>query len=59
MEIITGVERHRRWPDKDKLRIVAEAETLGAVFAEVTRGMTFRVAICGAGAGYCLLANWS
>jgi transposase len=37
MEIITGVERRRRWRDEDKLRIVAEAEALGAVFAEVAR----------------------
>ena len=35
MEIITGVERRRRWRDEDKLRIVAEAA--GAVFAEVAR----------------------
>ncbi len=26
MEIITGVERRRRWRPEDKLRIVAEAE---------------------------------
>ncbi|WP_420914304.1 hypothetical protein [Acidiphilium multivorum] len=31
MEIITGVERRRRWRDEDKLRIVAEAEAPGAV----------------------------
>ncbi|MHB1304806.1 MAG: IS66-like element accessory protein TnpA [Acidiphilium sp.] len=37
MEIITGVERRRRWRDEDKLRIVAEAEAPGAVFAEVAR----------------------
>ena len=37
MEIITGVERRRRWRDEDKLRIVAEAQALGAVFAEVAR----------------------
>ena len=27
MEIITGVERRRRWRVEDKLRIVAEAES--------------------------------
>ena len=37
MKIITGVERRRRWRDEDKLRIVAEAEAPGAVFAEVAR----------------------
>jgi transposase len=37
MEIISGVERHRRWRLEDKLRIVAEAEAPGAVFALVAR----------------------
>jgi transposase len=39
MEIITGVERRRRWRPEDKLRIVAEAEAErpGACFAEVAR----------------------
>ncbi len=37
MEIITGVERRRRWRPEDKLRIVAEAEQPGACFAEVAR----------------------
>jgi transposase len=37
MEIITGVERRRRWRDEDKLRIVAEAEAPDAVFALVAR----------------------
>jgi transposase len=37
MEIITGVERRRRWRDEDKLRIVAEAEAPGAVFCAVAR----------------------
>ena len=37
MEIITGIERRRRWRDEDKLRIVAEAEAPGAVFALVAR----------------------
>jgi transposase len=37
MEIITGVERRRRWRTEDKLRIVAEAERPGACFAEVAR----------------------
>ena len=45
MEIITGVERRRRWRLEDKLRIVAEAERPGARFAavaqryEVSRGL--------------------
>src|ERR687886_3071230 len=37
MEIITGVERRRRWREEDKLRIVAEAERPGARFIEVAR----------------------
>ncbi|WP_408844954.1 IS66-like element accessory protein TnpA [Acidiphilium multivorum] len=47
MEIITGVERRRRWRDEDKLRIVAEAEAPGAVFAlvaqhEISRGQLWK-----------------
>ena len=37
MEIIRGVERRRRWDLEEKLRIVAEAEAPGAVFAAVAR----------------------
>src|SRR5580692_1682894 len=37
MEIITGVERRRRWPLEDKLRIVAECERPGACLAAVAR----------------------
>ena len=37
MEIITGVERRRRWRLEEKLRIVAEVEQSGASFAEVAR----------------------
>ncbi len=37
MEIITGVERQRRWRREDKLRIVAELEQPGACFADVAR----------------------
>ena len=37
MEIITGVERRRRWRLEEKLRIVAEVEQPGASFAEVAR----------------------
>ncbi|WP_428492520.1 IS66-like element accessory protein TnpA [Rhodopila sp.] len=37
MEIITGVERRRRWRAEDKLRIVAELEQPGTCFAEVAR----------------------
>ena len=37
MEIITGVERRRRWRLEEKLRIVAEAEQPGASFAAVAR----------------------
>ncbi len=37
MEIITGVERRRRWRADEKLRIVAETEKPGASFAAVAR----------------------
>ena len=37
MEIITGVERRRRWRLEEKLRIVAETERPGACFAEIGR----------------------
>lgn len=37
MEIITGIERRRHWRLEEKLRIVAEAEEPGAVFALVAR----------------------
>ncbi len=37
MEIITGVERRRRWRCEEKLRIVAEVERPGASFNEVAR----------------------
>ena len=42
MEIITGIERQRRWRDEDKLRIVAETLRAGATVTEVAR----RWAIC-------------
>src|SRR5690349_13770948 len=37
MEIITGVERRRRWSLKEKLRIVAETEQPGAAIADIAR----------------------
>jgi len=37
LEIISGVERRRRWSVADKLRIVAEADEPGATVAEVAR----------------------
>ncbi len=37
MEIITGIERRRRWRVEDKLRIVAETEQPGACLAEIAR----------------------
>jgi transposase len=37
MEIITGVERRRRWRVEEKLRIVAECERPGASLAAVAR----------------------
>lgn len=37
MEIITGVERRRRWRMEDKLRILAELNEPGAKFVDVAR----------------------
>ena len=37
MEIITGVERRRRWSVEEKLRIVAETEELGSGIADIAR----------------------
>lgn len=37
MEIITGVERRRRWSAAEKLRIVAETEQADAGIAEIAR----------------------
>ncbi len=37
MEIITGVERRRRWRDEEKLQILAELEELGVRFSDVAR----------------------
>src|SRR3712207_349186 len=37
MEIITGVERRRRWRDEEKLRILAELDEPGAKFSAVAR----------------------
>ena len=37
MELVSGLERRRRWRIEEKLRIVAEAEAPGAVFAAVAR----------------------
>ena len=37
MEIITGVERRRRWRDEEKLQILAELDEPGARFNDVAR----------------------
>jgi transposase len=37
MEIITGVERRRRWRVEEKLRLVAECELPGACLAAIAR----------------------
>ena len=37
MEIISGIERRRRWPDDVKLRIVAEANQPGVRIGDVAR----------------------
>jgi len=37
LEIITGIERRRRWRVEEKLRIVAESQRAGATVAEIAR----------------------
>src|SRR5690349_24521964 len=37
MEIITGIERRRRWSVEEKLRVVAETEQPGSGIAEIAR----------------------
>lgn len=37
MEIITGIERRRRWSVEEKLRIMAETEQPGVGIAEIAR----------------------
>ena len=37
MELISGIERRRRWSDDAKLRILAEAEQPGACIGDVAR----------------------
>jgi transposase len=37
VEVITGVERRRRWSTEEKLRVVAESFAEGAVVSEVAR----------------------
>src|ERR1700760_4290342 len=37
MEIITGIERRRRWSVEEKLRVVAETEQPGFGIAEIAR----------------------
>jgi transposase len=37
MEIVSGIERRRRWSDETKLRILAEADQPGARIADVAR----------------------
>ena len=37
MEIITGVERRRRWRPEEKLRVLAELDEPGTTVAEVAR----------------------
>jgi len=37
MEIITAIERCRRWRLEEKLRIIADVEQVGASFAAVAR----------------------
>jgi transposase len=37
IEVITGIERRRRWSEEDKARIVAESLEPGAVVADIAR----------------------
>jgi hypothetical protein len=56
MEIITGVERGRRWRLEEKLRI-AEVERLGASCADVARTRSAGVG-CGTGVVRFSAASW-
>lgn len=38
VEVLTGAERRRRWPEETKIAIVAEALADGAVVSDVARG---------------------
>ena len=58
MEIITGVERRRRWRLEEKLRIVAEVEQAGASFAEIARRHEVSLGCCGTGAARSGVASW-
>ena len=40
-EVLTGPERRRRWPDEEKLRILAEIESSGLSVAAVAGGTIF------------------
>ena len=42
-EVITGIERQRHWSDKEKLAILGEAFSPGAVVAAVARRHDIRV----------------
>ncbi len=37
VEVLTGVERRRKWPDETKIAIVAEALAKGVVISDVAR----------------------
>jgi transposase len=37
VEVVTSVERRRRWPEEEKGRIVAESYAPGAVVSDVAR----------------------
>jgi transposase len=37
IEVITGVERRRQWPDEEKQAIIAESSQDGAVISDVAR----------------------
>ena len=50
MEIISGIERRRRWPLEVKLSILAEAAQPGARVCDVGVGMTFIHRKLGSGA---------
>ena len=53
IEVITSVERRRRWGAEDKARLVAAMNAPGAVVTEIARGAGLARACCIAGGG-----NW-
>ena len=51
IEVITSVERRRRWSTAEKIRLVAAMDEPGAVVTEIARGAEVNASLLFAGAG--------